>query len=73
MKRKSNNIHASDRAAKRLKERESDYCDVAPRHDANGNTIWPASVAAIESAQLFLQEWYVLNLNHIDLDKEQFL
>ncbi|KAI4152296.1 MAG: hypothetical protein LQ341_000729, partial [Variospora aurantia] len=33
-----------------------DYCDVRPRQDDQGATLWPASPGGIESARVFLKE-----------------
>ena len=56
MKRKATESN-TDSKAKRQKEPEADYCDVVPRKDSTGNTIWPASVQAIQRARDFLREW----------------
>lgn len=52
--------------AKRQREQVPEYCDVQPRKDDKGFTLWPASPSAIEDAQTFLKEWYVLEpLYHV--------
>ncbi len=59
MKRKAGDSLTAPKA-KRAKEPIPDYCDVAPRVDEHGASVWPASAEAIESARSFLREWYVL-------------
>ena len=56
MKRKATES-STDSKAKRQKEPEADYCDVVPRKDSSGNTIWPASEQTIERARDFLRQW----------------
>ncbi|KAM0799092.1 DHH family protein-like protein [Usnea florida] len=55
MKRKATESSTNSKA-KRQREPEADYCDVVPRKDGSGNTIWPASEQAIENARDFLRE-----------------
>ncbi|KAL8655440.1 MAG: hypothetical protein Q9210_000875 [Variospora velana] len=55
MKRKAVDVvEPSD--SKRQREHLPDYCDVRPRQDDQGATLWPASPGAIESARVFLKE-----------------
>ena len=56
MKRKSNEAPNASRA-KRHKEPETDYCDVIPQKDRNGNVVWPASQESVVAARIFLKEW----------------
>ncbi|KAL8984117.1 MAG: hypothetical protein Q9177_004786 [Variospora cf. flavescens] len=55
MKRKAVDIVESSNS-KRQREHLLDYCDVRPRQDDQGATLWPASPGAIESARVFLKD-----------------
>ncbi|KAL8974558.1 MAG: hypothetical protein Q9197_001208 [Variospora fuerteventurae] len=55
MKRKAVDI-VEPSNSKRQREHLLDYCDVRPRQDDQGATLWPASPGAIESARVFLKE-----------------
>ncbi len=59
MKRKAVDMKESP-IPKRQREQIPEYCDVQPRKDDQGVILWPASQSAIEDAQAFLKEWYVL-------------
>ena len=56
MKRKATDSDTNSKA-KRQREPEADYCDVIPRKDGKGNSLWPASEQSIERARSFLKEW----------------
>ena len=56
MKRKATDS-GTDSKAKRQREPQADYCDVTPRKDDHGNTIWPASEQSIDRTRAFLKEW----------------
>lgn len=56
MKRKATDAKTGPKA-KRQKEPEADYCDVITRKDESGDTVWPASMEAVENARSFLREW----------------
>ncbi|KAI4113538.1 MAG: hypothetical protein LQ338_008159 [Usnochroma carphineum] len=62
MKRKAVDSEESSNS-KRQREQVPDYCNVQPRQDDKGATLWPASPKAIEEAQTFLREWYAMNLH----------
>lgn len=44
--------------SKKRREPEPGYCDVAPKLDEDGSSIWPAPAKAIEDARTFLRQWF---------------
>lgn len=56
MKRKATDA-GSESKPKRQREPQADYCDVEPRKNSQGNTVWPASEQSINCARDFLKEW----------------